>query len=150
MHQRNRFCFHSVSISLDSLNRDIRVYFNLVGSIVIKIKTKSLIYESYKVHFIFSFLFSHFFSFLFCHLFTDFWCVFLANCQFTNIWTVAHQSPLSMEFFRQEYWNGLPFLSPGESSPSRDQTCLSCVSCIPGEFFMCWVIREVPNIWKST
>ena len=24
-------------------------------------------------------------------------------------WTVAHQAPLSMEFSRQEYWNGLPF-----------------------------------------
>ena len=27
-------------------------------------------------------------------------------------WTVAHQTPLSMEFSRQEYWNGLPFPSP--------------------------------------
>ena len=27
---------------------------------------------------------------------------------------VAHQVPLSMEFFRQEYWSGLPFLSPGD------------------------------------
>ena len=27
-------------------------------------------------------------------------------------WTVAHQAPLSMRFFRQEYWNGLPFLPP--------------------------------------
>ena len=25
-------------------------------------------------------------------------------------WTVAHQPPLSMEFSRQEYWSGLPFL----------------------------------------
>ena len=24
--------------------------------------------------------------------------------------TVAHQTPLSMEFSRQEYWSGLPFL----------------------------------------
>ena len=29
-------------------------------------------------------------------------------------WTVAHQIPLSMEFSRQEYWNGLPFPSPGD------------------------------------
>ena len=28
-------------------------------------------------------------------------------------WTVAHQTPLSMEFSRQEYWSGLPFPSPG-------------------------------------
>ena len=27
-------------------------------------------------------------------------------------WTVAHQTPLSMEFSRQEYWSGLPFPSP--------------------------------------
>ena len=24
----------------------------------------------------------------------------------------THQAPLSMEFFRQEYWNGLPFPFP--------------------------------------
>ena len=27
-------------------------------------------------------------------------------------WTVAHQAPLSMGFSRQEYWSGLPLLSP--------------------------------------
>ena len=29
-------------------------------------------------------------------------------------WTVAHQAPLSMEFSGQEYWNELPFPSPGD------------------------------------
>ena len=29
-------------------------------------------------------------------------------------WTVAYQSPQSMEFSRQEYWSGLPFPSPGD------------------------------------
>ena len=29
-------------------------------------------------------------------------------------WTVAHQAPLSMGFFGQEYWSGLPFPSPGD------------------------------------
>ena len=29
-------------------------------------------------------------------------------------WTVARQAPLSIGFSRQEYWNGLPFPSPGE------------------------------------
>ena len=28
---------------------------------------------------------------------------------FATLWTVAHQSPVSMEFFRQEYWSDLPF-----------------------------------------
>ena len=27
-------------------------------------------------------------------------------------WAVAHQSSLSMEFSRQEYWSGLPFPTP--------------------------------------
>ena len=31
---------------------------------------------------------------------------------FETPWTVAHQAPLSMEFSRQEYWNGFPFPSP--------------------------------------
>ena len=29
-------------------------------------------------------------------------------------WTVAYQAPLSIGFFRQEYWSGLPFPSPGD------------------------------------
>ena len=29
-------------------------------------------------------------------------------------WTVTHQVPLSMGFFRQEYQSGLPFPSPGD------------------------------------
>ena len=28
---------------------------------------------------------------------------------FVTPWTIAHQAPLSMEFFRQEHWSGLPF-----------------------------------------
>ena len=33
---------------------------------------------------------------------------------FPTPWTVAHQAPPSMGFSRQEYWSGLPFLSPGD------------------------------------
>ena len=40
---------------------------------------------------------------------------------------VALQAPLSMEFSRQEYWSGLPFPPPGESSLPRDQTHVSCI-----------------------
>ena len=29
-------------------------------------------------------------------------------------WTIAGQAPLSMGFFRQEYWSGLPFPSSGD------------------------------------
>ena len=34
-------------------------------------------------------------------------------------WTVAHQVPLSMGFPRQEYWNRLPFPSPGDLTNSE-------------------------------
>ena len=33
---------------------------------------------------------------------------------FETLWTVARQAPVSMRFFRQEYWNGLLFPSPGD------------------------------------
>ena len=35
---------------------------------------------------------------------------------FAAAWTIAHQAPLSMEFSRQEYWNGLSFPTPGDLS----------------------------------
>ena len=34
-------------------------------------------------------------------------------------WIVARQTPLSMEFSRQEYWNRLPFPSPGDPPNPR-------------------------------
>ena len=38
---------------------------------------------------------------------------FLSHVQlFATPWTVAYQTPLPMGFSRQEYWSGLPFLSP--------------------------------------
>ena len=38
---------------------------------------------------------------------------------FVTMWTVAYQAPLSMEFYRQEYWSRLPFPSPGNLSDPR-------------------------------
>ena len=31
-----------------------------------------------------------------------------------SLQTISRQAPLSMGFFRQEYWSGLPFPSPGD------------------------------------
>ena len=41
-------------------------------------------------------------------------CVFshLVVSNSGTLWTVAHQSPLFMEFPRQEYWSVLPFPTP--------------------------------------
>ena len=36
------------------------------------------------------------------------------SCLFVIPWTVIRQAPWSMGFFRQEYWSGLPFPSPGD------------------------------------
>ena len=60
-------------------------------------------------------------------------------------WTVAHQTPLSMGFSRQEYWNGLPFYSPGD---------LPNLGIEPGapilqvDYFTDWAIRE--TLWLIT
>ena len=52
--------------------------------------------------------------------FTDDSCLYQWTCSFSHVqlfatpWTTAYQAPLSMGFSRQEYWNGLPFPSPGD------------------------------------
>ena len=33
---------------------------------------------------------------------------------FVTLWTTAHQAPLSMGFYRQEHWSGLPCPPPGD------------------------------------
>ena len=47
----------------------------------------------------------------------------------TAAWPSAHQAPLSIGFSKPEYWSGLPFphedSSSKESSPPRNQTCIS-------------------------
>ena len=50
-------------------------------------------------------------------------------------WTVACQAPLSMGLSRQEYWSGLRFASPGESSQLRDQTWVSHIAEICNKYF---------------
>ena len=45
------------------------------------------------------------------------WCgVLVAKSCLTlvTLWTVACQTALSMGFPKQDYWSGLPFLSPGD------------------------------------
>ena len=79
-------------------------------------------------------------------------------------WTIACQAPLSMEFFRQEYWSELPFPPPGDppdpgmkpASPAMQADCLLlnhcihmyvniytniCVYCF-SDFFLLWVITK--------
>ena len=44
---------------------------------------------------------------------------------FATPWTIARQAPLSMGCFRQGYWSGLPFPSPGDlPAPGIEPTFL--------------------------
>ena len=51
------------------------------------------------------------------------------------LWTVAHQSPLSMEFYKQEYWNKLPFPSPGDLPDTGIKPKSLMSSVLAGGFF---------------
>ena len=64
----------------------------------------------------------------------------IVSDSFVTLWTIAHQAPLSMGFFKQEYCSGLAFLSPG-SFQSKDQIHISWVSYIAGGLFTHWVIQ---------
>ena len=64
-------------------------------------------------------------------------CAHLLNCVqlFETSWTVAHRVPLFMEFSRQEYLHGFPFLSPGDlPDPGIKPTSLVSPA-LAGEFF---------------
>ena len=52
---------------------------------------------------------------------------------FCDSWTVGCQSPLSMGFFRQEYWSGLPFPIPEDLLDSGIE---SASPALAGRFFI--------------
>ena len=65
---------------------------------------------------------------------------------FVTPWTVARQAPLSVGFPRQKYWSGLPFpFSKGSAWP-RDQTQVSCISCIGRQILYHRATREAHRI----
>ena len=57
------------------------------------------------------------------------WCLI-----FVNPWTVAHQAPLSMGFFRQEYWSGLPFPPSGDFLDPGIEPASPASAALVGEF----------------
>ena len=51
-------------------------------------------------------------------------------------WTVAYKPPLSVQFSRQEYWDGLPCPPPGDlPDPGMESTSLTCAALAGGFFF---------------
>ena len=61
-------------------------------------------------------------------------------------WTIARQAPLSMGFFRQEYWDGLPCPTPG-NLPHPEIVPMSLASpALAGRFFTTeppWELKEI-------
>ena len=55
---------------------------------------------------------------------------------FATPWTVVHQVPLSMGFFRQENWSGLPFPPPGDFPNPRIESLSLASPALAGGFFM--------------
>ena len=81
--------------------------------------------------------FIHVFSFMLEHVFLQnaqdkraCACLSLSHVQLSETpWTVAHQTPLSLGFPRQEYWSGLPFLSPGDLPNPGIETASPLLHC---------------------
>jgi len=49
---------------------------------------------------------------------------------------VAHQTPLPMEFSRQEYWDGMPFSPPGDlPDPGIEPVVLKSPALAGGFFY---------------
>ena len=55
---------------------------------------------------------------------------------FVTPWTVSCQTPLSMEFSRQEYWNGLPFPPPEDPPDPEIKLESSGAPALAGGFFV--------------
>ena len=54
---------------------------------------------------------------------------------FATPWSLAHQSPLSMRSFRQEYWSGLLFPPTGDLHKPRIKPASPASPALAGEFF---------------
>ena len=61
-----------------------------------------------------------------------------------TLWTIAHQSLLSMGFFRQEYWSGLPCPPPGDLPDSGTEAVSFTSPALAGRFFATGATWEAP------
>ena len=61
---------------------------------------------------------------------------------FATLWTTACQASLSMGFSRQEYWNGLPFPSPGTLLDPGIKQGSPATPALADGFFYHWAIWD--------
>ena len=54
---------------------------------------------------------------------------------FVTSWTTARQAPLSMGFFKQEYWSGLPFPPPVDLPDPWIESMSPSTPALEGGFF---------------
>ena len=84
-------------------------------------------------------------------IYTCIWyCVCVHSClvMSDSLWPheiVAHQAPLSMEFSTQEYWDGLPFPSPGDLPEPGIEPESPVTPALVGGFFTTWATWEAHN-----
>ena len=68
---------------------------------------------------------------------------------FVTLWTVAYQAPLSMRFFRQEYWSGLLFPSPGDLPDPEMEPMFLVSPALAGRFLTTNITWEAQNKAKT-
>ena len=64
---------------------------------------------------------------------------------FVTLWSLAHQTPLSMGFPRQEYWSGLSFPTPGDLPNPRIELESLTSPVLAGGFFTASLDDTVQN-----
>ena len=72
-------------------------------------------------------------------------CVHSVLSDSVTPWTVAHQAPLSVGFFRQEYWSGLPCPTPGNLPYPGTEPMSLASPALAGRFFTTGTTWEAPG-----
>ena len=66
------------------------------------------------------------------------WVTSVMSEFFATLWTVAHQTSLSMGFSRQEYWSGLLYPPPGDLLDTGVEAASLAFSCIGRQVLYHW------------
>ena len=64
---------------------------------------------------------------------------------FLTLWMVVCQASLSMGFYRQEYWNGLPYPPPGDLSDPGIERATLMSPALASSFLFCFFLPLAPS-----